>query len=216
MPKRWETRAALGASLLLVLLPLLTLTGTNLGVQLPKWVLQGALGLEVVGLVFAALLIVLPHRAWQLGRRQSDVRHGLASGHTNVQINPKTDIYAFELDINNQTDQALNCRFEEFKVVIRESGLTTSSPPFTVLVPKSGTKLRSPTVNLPKSDQISNAEITWTAVFGPANGKMEVRWKRSQVVSFVQDASKGQAGVIVSVPQPDSYELIKPFRLAKY
>ena len=37
-------------------------------------------------------------------------------------INPHSDLYAFELDILNQTEQTLKGPFEEFKVLIREAG----------------------------------------------------------------------------------------------
>ena len=37
-------------------------------------------------------------------------------------INPHSDLYAFELEIHNQTEQTLKCHVEEFKVLIREGG----------------------------------------------------------------------------------------------
>ena len=222
MPKRWEARAGVGAALLVVVVPVATLTIGALGFRVARGALWGLFGSEMLLGAFALLLILLPRRAWNFGRRTSDVLHGLTSPEVTVLMNTKDAstgiICAFQLTVMNHANVPIRVYVQELEVTIREGNLRPVSPMprISFLVPASrGTYLlRSSTVVVPRDSLLLNAEVDLNVLYGPASGRFEVQWRHLQLISFVPDPSLGSSGVTASDREPDIHTLIRPVDLA--
>ena len=216
MPKQWENRAALGAALMVVLLPVLTLTGDSLGVRLPTVILQAALAIEIVGVLFALALIVLPHRIWRFGHRESDAIHAISMPSVQMVISKPpeltTSLAAVNLVIQNHTDRPIRCRILNCTWTILELDLMPTVPqsgPIDFVIPARGNSpIRSAAIeNLPRDKPRFDALLEWSAAYGPVYGKYEVRWVRQLRVSF----GLGATDMPLTADQvPETHAAIKP------
>lgn len=218
MARRWEDRAFIGATLVAVVIPLAGLTGSALGLHLPAPLLVAFFVIELIVVTFAVALVVLPHRAWRLGRRASDVRYSLhmprvVAAYAPEPSNPAKARASFSPHLHNSGSTAVKYHVEVFEVQL--DGKPPTDPVFNTLggivVPGGDDGFACPAIrDLDSSLSHHEGLLRWVALVGPADGKFEVRWSQEVVIELNRGV-EGQPWAFHQLNKtPVAYEVIKP------
>lgn len=216
MPNKWEVRAAIGAALLVVAVPLFLSTATDYGLTAPRSLLLASLIAEGVLTVFSIALIALPSRVWKLGRLHSDVQYGLSlTGLTGTHgvdpPQPNEAFVRFVFTVHNGSRSAIKYHIESVDTQIDgRSELLAFPLQDGVAVPGNTFSITCTETGLNASTDHLTGTLTWAAVYGPASGKYEVRWTRAMTVRFDRGGAGGTMISRFANIAPDQYALIKP------
>lgn len=216
VPRNWAARAAIGAALLAVGLPLLLSTGTDLGLRPAPLLLQASLVAEALVVAFAAILLLVPTSVWRLVWRYSDVQHSLSLQGT---------VCFYGVDAHNRNEASATCRLtmhnggpSAVRYFIETCDLEMGGPSAVQSFPVLGGVLVSGgTQNVTCTNKGIDASIdhlegwlNWSVLCGPANGKLEVRWTRAVGISFDRGGVGGSMTSHFADIASDKYALIKP------
>jgi hypothetical protein len=219
MPRQWERRAAIGATLLAAMVPVLLLTLASLGVQAPKSVLQGALALEAVIVVFAVLLIVLPSRAWRFGRPYSEALFALHMPSVTVrpltlhERGPDIDALRVEIGIKNSSEAVVMYHVESVELEIQgQSAPNEFQTRGGRIARGTDTYFYCPLiVGVDPAAMFLTGNFRWTALYGIAGEAFDVRWVRTVTINVSKFAG-GAWRTDMFDKTPETHEVIKPIR----
>jgi hypothetical protein len=216
VPNKWEIRAAIGAALLVVAVPLFLSTATDYGLTAPRSLLLASLIAEGVLTAFSIALIALPSRVWRLGKLHSDVQYGLSlTGLTGMHgidpAQPNEAFVTFVFTVRNGGGSAIKYHIESVDTQIEgQSELLAFPLQDGVVVPGNSFSITCTDTGLNAALDHLTGTLTWAAIYGPASGKYEVRWTRAMTVRFDRGGAGGTMSSHFANIAPDEYALIKP------
>ena len=219
MPSQWERRAAIGATLLAAMVPVLLLTLASLGVPAPRSLLEIALAFEVALVVLAVLLIGLPARAWRFGRPHSDALYALhITGFTARPItlteggDPVATVRV-EVRLKNSSEAVAMYHVESLELELEGQKATPEYQTRGGSIARGAeTYFYCPLIfGLDPSAVFLTGTLQWTAVYGVAGKAFDVRWIRTVRIN-VNRFEDGAWRTDTFDMAPESHEVIRPIQ----